>query len=579
MQEKDVGGKDVHVAPSREVYDAIVIGSGITGGWAAKELAEKGLKTLVLERGEYVEHGKDYVTEHMPTWEFEFRGRGDRRRYEEEYYIQNQCYAFGEATEHFFVNDKKNPYTTPEDKPFSWIRGYHLGGRSLMWGRQCYRWSDLDLEANARDGYGVDWPIRYADIASWYDYVERHVGISGRKEGLPQLPDGQFLPPMEMMCAERFVEASIEKAYPERDLTIGRVAVLTQNHKGRAACHYCGPCHRGCSTGSYFSSLSSTLPAAQQTGNLTIQCDAIVHSLIFDPGTGRVAGARVIDRRTKEAREYYGRVVFLCASALGSTQILLNSTSPRFPNGLANSSGALGHYLMDHPYQTGASGEVPGFLDTYTWGNRPNGVYLPRFRNLQGPASDGLDFVRGYGYQGGASRAGWRRGMGDPGVGKALKQQLDEPGPWRMGLGGWGEMLPRYENYVALDPDTKDAWGLPVLNIHCSFGDNEEAIRRDAAEQAAEMLEAGGVKNVSTYVNEHAAPGLCIHEMGTARMGRDPQTSVLNKWNQAHDVPNLFVTDGACMASSSCVNPSITYMALTARAADYAVQEMKRGNL
>lgn len=566
-----------NIAPQRKEYDAIVVGSGITGGWAAKELTERGLDTLVLERGPYVEHGADYVSEHTPSWEFDFRGQGNKQRYAEEYPVQSKCYAFGEATEHFFANDRKNPYV--QEEPFTWIRGYHLGGRSLTWGRQCYRWSDLDFTANLRDGYGVDWPIRYEDIAPWYDYVEKYVGISGKKEGLPQLPDGPFLPPMEMNAAEKQVKAGIESAYEDRTMTIGRVAVLTEKHNGRQACHYCGPCHRGCSVGAYFSSLSATLPDARATGNMTLECDSIVHSVKYDSERDRATGVRVIDRNTNEAREYEGRIIFLCASTLGSTQILLNSTTSRYPNGLANSSGALGHYLMDHPYQAGASGRVPGLVDRYYHGHRPNGTYIPRFRNL-GPEPDSdVDFLRGWGSQAGAAREGWSRAIGEEGFGADLKHEIRDPGPWRMGAGGWGEMLPREENYVELDDQKTDAWGIPQLRINCTFSENERKMRRDMAVQLAEMLEAAGCTDVESYVNEDAAPGLCIHEMGTARMGRDPDTSVLNKWNQAHDIDNLFVTDGSCMTSSACQNPSITYMALTARACEYAVEEMKRGNL
>jgi len=561
----------------KETYDAIVVGSGITGGWAAKELAERGLKTLVLERGRHVEHGKDYVTEDKGAWEFHYRGLGNRPLFESEYGIQSQCYAFGEATQHFFVNDKKHPYMHDADKPFSWIRGYHLGGRSLMWGRQCYRWSDLDFEANARDGFGVDWPIRYQDIAPWYDYVESFAGISGQAEGIPHLPDGKFLPPMEMNCVEHHIKEHVEKAFPGRRMTIGRVAVLTQAHNGRERCHYCGPCHRGCSVGAYFSSLSATLPAANATGKLTIRCNSIAHSVIYDEKKDKALGVRVIDAESNEALEFYGRVIFLCASTLGSTQVMLNSTSPRFPNGIANASGALGHYLMDHPYQAGASGEIPGYEDKYYSGNRPNGVYIARFRNVD-EKSKHPDFLRGYGYQGGASRAGWGRGLITPGLGAAFKQNLRQPGPWQMWIGGWGEHLPRFENYVDLDPTAKDAWGIPVLKIHCAWSDNERKMCQDMATTAAEMLEASGAKNIDSFVLD-SPPGLCIHEMGTARMGRDRKTSVLNGNCQAHEVPNLFVTDGAAMTSSACQNPSITYMALTARACDYAVKEMKRGKL
>jgi choline dehydrogenase-like flavoprotein len=558
-------------------FDAIVVGSGITGGWAAKELTENGLETVLLERGGHVEHGKDYVGEHMPTWELPFRDWGDRRLYEEQYPVQSQCYAFGEDTRHFFVNDKENPYTHDEDKPFSWIRGYHLGGRSLMWARQSYRWGPLDFESNARDGHGVDWPIRYEDLAPWYDYVESFAGISGQAEGIPQLPDGKFLPPMEMNCVERVVKERIEKTFPGRRMTIGRAAVLTEHKGERLKCHYCGPCHRGCSTGSYFSSLSATLPAAVATGKLTIRTDSVVHSVIYDEKTDRATGVRVIDAVTREPVEYFARVVFLCASTLGSTHILLNSSTPRFPDGLANSSGALGHYLMDHTFRAGAFAIMPGYEDSYYQGNRPNGIYVPRFRNID---DQHPDFLRGYGMQGGAFRAGWERGLLRPGLGVELKQRLRQPGPWIMTFGAFGECLPRHDNYVELDPEKVDAWGIPALRMHCTFGDNEMALRKDMQETAAEMLEAAGGVEVRTYDrNDDTPPGLGIHEMGTARMGRDPRSSVLNGYNQAHDVPNLFVTDGASMTSSACQNPSLTYMALTARAANHAVEEMKRNNL
>ena len=564
------------ISSQAQTYDAIVVGSGIAGGWAAKELTERGLKTLVLERGRYVEHATDYVTEHAPAWEFKFRGGGDRKLYEAEYPVQSQCYAFGEATRQFFVNDKQNPYAHEADKPFSWIRGYHLGGRSLMWGRQCYRWSDLDFEANSRDGFGTDWPIRYQDLAPWYDYVETFVGISGQTERIPHLPDGKFLPPMEMNCAERAVKEHIDKNFSDRIMTIGRVAVLTREHNGRAECHYCGPCERGCSTGSYFCSLSATLPAAQATGKLTIRANSIVHSVIYDEKKDKAVGVRVIDAATNQAAEFYGRVIFLCASTLGSTQILLHSSTPRFSSGLANSSGALGHYLMDHTYQVGASGDIAGFEHEYYHGYRPNGIYVARFRNVK---EQRQDYVRGFAYQGGALRTGWERGAGTPGLGAEFKHALREAGPWRMRFSAFGECLPRYENYVELERTKADKWGIPLLKIHCTWGENEKNMRGDMAGCAAEMLEAAGAKDVTIFNNADVPPGLCIHEMGTARMGRDPKTSVLNAYNQCHDVPNLFVTDGAAMASSACQNPSITYMALTARACDHAVKEMKRGNL
>jgi choline dehydrogenase-like flavoprotein len=562
---------------SAREYDAIVVGSGMSGGWAAKELCEKGLKVLVVERGPALVHGA-YPNEFSQPWDLAYRGLGDRALFEDEYPIQQLCYAFGEATQHLFVNDRAHPYLNPEDKPYRWIRGYHLGGRSLMWARQVYRWSDLDFEANAQDGHGVDWPIRYRDIAPWYSYVERFIGVSGRAENLPHFPDGEFLPPMEMNCAEEFLKAGIEGAYPDRLMTIGRVANLTRPHQGRGACQYRNQCQRGCSFGGYFSSLSATLPAAQRTGNLTIVTDAIVHSVTYDPDRNRATGVRVIDARSGEDREYNARLVFLCASTLGTTQIMLNSTSARFPSGIGNSSGALGHYLMDHPFQAGAHGEIPGLADRYYFGRRPNGIYIPRFRNLGGPDSDGLDFLRGYAYQGQATRGSWGRGVGREGLGQEFKSSLRDPGPWTMWLGGFGEQLPRHENHVALDPQQTDQWGIPLLRISAAWSENEQQLLTDAAEQAAEMLEAAGCVNVRPQ-QVPSPPGFCIHEMGTARMGRDPRTSVLNAHNQSHDVPNLFVTDGACMTSSAYQNPSLTYMALTARAADYAVAELNRQNL
>ena len=565
-----------NISPQQETYDAIVVGSGISGGWAAKELTEKGLKTLVLERGRPVEHGKDYITEHTPPWEMEFRGRGDRKKMEEEKPIQFFSGAANAYDIHFFVNDKKNPYSWEEEKKYLWLRGYQVGGRSITWGRQTYRMSDLDFEANARDGVGVDWPIRYKDIAPWYDYVEEYVGISGSKEGIPHLPDGVFLPPMEMNCVEKHAKPRIEEAFPERHFIIGRAAILTQAHKGRGACHYCGPCPRGCSVGAYFSSLSSTLPDARATGNMTLRPNSIVHSIVYDRETGKASGVRVIDRVTKESLEFRGKIIFLCASAMGSTQILLNSTSPEFPEGLGNSSGVLGHYAMDHHFKMGANAEFPGFEDQYYFGNRPNGIYIPRFRNISEETS--MDFLRGYGYEGGGYRSGWGRGLNTPGFGTELKETLRDPGPWRMWMTAFGETLPDYDNYVELNEEVTDDWGLPTLKFHCSLGDNEYKMRKDAAEEAANMLEAAGGKNVSSFDNEYF-PGEGIHEMGTARMGRDPETSILNGHNQVHEVPNVFVTDGACMTSSACQNPSITYMALTARAADFAVSELKKQNL
>ncbi len=556
-------------------YDALIVGSGITGGWAAKELTEKGLSVLVLEAGRSIVPERDYV-EHVPVWELKFRDWDDRAQRQRTQFIQRQCdYACDEFSHQFFVSDLENPYSTDPGKPFSWIRGRQVGGKSITWGRQSYRWSDLDFEANAREGIGADWPIRYRDIAPWYDYVEEFAGISGQVERLPQLPDGKFLPPMEMTCVEQDFRGALAKHYGDRMMTIGRAAVLTRPHKDRAPCHYCGICHRGCITESYFSSLNSTLPAAQRTGRLTIRPYSVVHSLAFDPATRRVSGVRIIDAQTKQSREFQGKIVFLCASTLESTRILLNSTSTEFPNGLANSSGELGHNLMDHHMGAGANGIMPGHEDKQSFGNRPNGIYIPRFRNI---STKQKDFLRGYGFQGGGDRKDWTRALTMPGLGAEFKRTIREPGVWTMDLGGFGECLPNHENYVEINKAKLDAWGIPTLTIHCEWGENERAMSRDIATQAAEMLAAAGARNI-TVSSEMTPPGLSIHELGTARMGRDPKTSVLNAYNQAHDVKNLFVTDGACMASSSCVNPSLTYMAITARACDYAVSQMKKNEL
>ena len=563
------------MAPNSNTYDAVIIGSGITGGWAAKELTEKGLNTLVLEAGRTIVPDQDYV-EHVPIWELKHRAWDDRFERARTQPIQRECYyACDEYSHKFFVRDDENPYSCDPGKHFSWIRGRQVGGKSITWGRQSYRWSDLDFEANLKDGVAVDWPIRYADIAPWYDYVEEFAGISGQAEGLPQLPDGKFLPPMEMTCVELDLKAALAKHFDDRMMTIGRSAVLTQVHKGRAACHYCGVCHRGCITQSYFSSLNSTLPAAQKTGRFTLRPYSVVRNLIFDPKTRKVSGVRVVDAQTKNELEFKGRIVFLCASTLESTRILLNSATSEFPNGLANSSGELGHNLMDHHMGAGANGMMPGHEDKIPFGNRPNGIYIPRFRNVN---TKQKEFIRGYGYQGGGFREGWSRGMWMSGIGADFKNALKKPGPWRVGVGGFGECLPNHENYVEIDKDKLDAWGIPTLKIHCAWGDNEHAMSRDIAIQAGEMLAAAGAKDIQVY-QDISSPGLGIHEMGTSRMGRDPKSSVLNAHNQTHDVKNLFVTDGGCMTSSACVNPSLTYMALTARACDFAVSEMKKNNL
>ncbi|MFN7115850.1 MAG: GMC oxidoreductase [Saprospiraceae bacterium] len=557
-------------------YDAIVVGSGISGGWAAKELCEKGLKTLVLERGRDVKHG-DYPTAGLDPWDLENR---DQLTPEEmkDYPKQSRTgYTIRQSSKHWFVKDTENPYV--EVKRFDWMRGYHVGGRSIMWGRQSYRLSDLDFEANAKEGIAVDWPIRYADIAPWYDYVEKFAGISGSKEGLPQLPDGQFLPPMELNCLEQHVKKGIESNFKERKLIIGRVANLTQDHNGRTACQYRNRCIRGCPFGGYFSSNAATLPAAEKTGNLTLRPFSIVNSIIYDPATKKAKGVRIIDAETNETHEYYAKVVFLCASALGSTFILMNSKSAAFPTGLGNSSGQLGHNLMDHHFRCGASGISEDFGDQFYKGRRANGIYIPRFRNL-GDKDTKKDFLRGYGYQGGASRESWMSSVAEMrvGAGAAFKDALLEPGPWQMGITAFGECLPYYENKVELTEEVRDKWGQPTLKFDAEWKENEQLMRKDMMEAAAEMLEASGLKNVRMF-DSNSWPGLGIHEMGTARMGRDPKTSVLNAYNQVHDAKNVFVTDGACMTSASCVNPSLTYMALTARAVDHAVNELKKLNL
>jgi choline dehydrogenase-like flavoprotein len=556
-------------------FDAIVIGSGMTGGWAAKELTELGLRTLVLEAGGPVDPERDSV-EHVPVWEMPFRGLGDRRAIEARQPIQRNSVSFDELSRRFWADDVENPYTTPSDKPFYWFRARHVGGKSITWGRQVYRWSDLDFEANLREGVAVDWPIRYADIAPWYDRVERFIGVSGQREGLPHLPDGPFLPPMQLNCVERHVRDRMRERFGrDRVLTIGRVAVLTVAHQGRAPCHYCGPCERGCITRSYFSSINVTLPAAAATGRLTLRPYSIVHGLIYDERAGRLVGARVIDARTREHVEFTARVVFLCASALESARILLNSRSRTFPDGLANSSGQVGRNIMDHIKWAGAHGVFDGWTDRHALGARPNGIYVPRFRNVD---TRHPDFLRGYQFQGGARRLTWSDRIREPGIGAELKRRLSTPGPWVMGFGGFGEMLPREENRCTLHPTKVDAWGIPALHIECAWGPNELALHRDMTATAVELLEAAGAKEIRPN-RRVSVPGGTNHEMGTARMGRDPKTSVLNPHNQAHDVPNLFVTDGACMTSSANQNPSLTYMALTARACHYAVQEMKRGNL
>ena len=557
---------------NQNTFDAIVVGSGISGGWAAKELCEKGLKTLVLERGRNVEHIKDYPTANMAPWQFDHRGAitEDMRR---EQHIQVRGFC-NETNKHFFVNDLEHPYT--QVKPFDWIRGYQVGGRSLMWGRQCYRWSDLDFEANARDGHGIDWPIRYRDIAPWYSYVEKFVGISGSAEGLPQLPDSEFLPPMEMNCLEEHVSQNIRGKFSDgRRMIIGRTANLSKGLHGRGPCQYRNLCDRGCPFTGYFSSNGVTLPAANATGNLTLRPFSIVVELLYNKDKKKAEGIRIIDANTMKTEEYYAKIIFLNASTIGSTAILLNSASHAHPDGLGNSSGALGRCLMDHHYHVGAGGSYDGFKDKYFYGRRANGIYIPRFRNINKQTIQ-KEYVRGFGYQGGAYRT---RLSELEGIGESLKSKLTENGDWSMWLGGWGEHLPHPDNRVRLSKDKKDKWGLPQMEFDCIWRDNELAMRTDMMNSAAEMLEQSGIKNIYTFNDPEANPGLCIHEMGTARMGRDPKSSVLNGHNQVWDSLNVFVTDGSCMTSSANQNPSLTYMALTARAVDFASQELKKGNL
>lgn len=562
-----------------EEFDAIVVGSGISGGWAAKELCEKGLKTLLLERGRNVEAG-DYPTEGKAPWEMPNRGRTSREELARDYPIQRQT-GINEYHKHFFIKDSEKPYDGDPDRPFTWIRGHQLGGKSLTWGRVALRLSDLDFEANLKDGHGVDWPIRYKDIAPWYDYVEKFAGISGSAENIPHLPDGIFQPPMKMNCIEAHVKEKLDEHYTDRRLITSRTANLTEPTEeqlalGRSACQFRNQCMRGCSFGAYFSSQAATLPAAERTGNLTIITDAIVHSISYDEDTKKARGVRVINANTNETREYSAKIIFLCASALGSTHIMLNSISETFQNGIANGSGVLGHYLMDHVFHAGARGRYSGFQNKVEKGRRPNAVYIPRFRNV---SDSEQNFLRGYGYEGWSSRIPTRDGRADSvEYGAAFKKSMQGYGDWEFEIMGFGEMLPNYDNHVRLDKQKTDKWNIPLLHTSCKHSDNEINMLEDIKNSAVEMLEVAGLKEIEGYVRDRP-PGLCIHEMGTARMGRDPKTSVLNGFNQAHEVDNLFVTDGAAMASSACQNPSLTYMALTARAADYAVTQLKQGQI
>ena len=561
---------------SNEMYDAIVVGTGISGGWAAKELCENGLKTLVLERGRMVTHIKDYPTANLDPWDMPNNGDLTPEQKSRQEKQARTGYTVRAESSHWFVDDVTHPYN--ETKRFDWMRGYHVGGRSIMWGRHSYRWSDLDFEANAKDGVAVDWPVRYNDIAPWYDRVEEYIGVSGENLGLSQLPDGKFEPMMQLNCVEQHFREQVAEQFDGRVVTAGRVAHITSDKKydGRSKCQFRNRCIRGCPFGGYFSSVSSTLPAAERTGNMTLRANSIVHEVIYDAATGKASGVKVIDRETKESMVFNAKIVFLCASAMASSAILMQSKSERFPNGLGNDSDQLGRNIMDHQLGVGASGSFDGFEDKYYKGRKPNGVYIPRFRNLD--TNTKKDYLRGFGYQGGASRGNWEEAIAEHAFGKDLKEAVLKPGGWTMGIMGFGEVLPYEENRFTLDYDNLDEWGLPTLTFDAEFKDNEWKMREDMKAQAVAMLEQAGFKNVNAYDNPGAL-GLGIHEMGTARMGRDPKTSVLNGYNQVHACPNVFVTDGSFMTSASCVNPSLTYMAFTARAANYAAEQLKKGLL
>ena len=559
-------------------YDAIVIGTGVSGGWAAKELCEKGLKTLVLERGRMIKHNQDYPTANMEDWEFP---AGDVITQEIKKNQPKQSrtgYVNTESTKHFFVNDIEHPYN--EDKRFDWIRGYHVGGRSLLWARQSYRLTPFDFVANKEDGYGVDWPIRYKDLAPWYDYVENYIGVSGENLNLNQFPNQQLLKPMELNCVEKVLQKSISEKYESRHMTIGRVAHITEGTKpglGRLSCQFRNRCRRGCPFGAYFSSNSSTLPAAEATGNMTIRPNSIVYEIIYDETKKKATGVKIIDSESKLTYEFKSKIIFMCASTVPTTSILMQSKSSRFPNGLGNDSGELGHNLMDHHFQIGADGTYDGFEDKYYTGRRPNGIYIPRFQNIGGNTKR-KDFLRGYGYQGGASRTDWTEYVKEASYGEKLKQAIVKPGKWVMGLNGFGEVLPYHENKMYLNYNKTDNWGLPTVTFDAKLRENELSMRKDMQLHAMEMLDKAGFKDIKPYESSYAL-GLGIHEMGTARMGRDPKTSVLNSFNQMHSVKNIFVSDGSCMTSSGNVNPSLTYMAITARAVDYAVNELRKNNI
>ena len=558
-------------------FDAIVIGSGMSGGWAAKELTGKGLKTLMLERGKDVKHVKDYPTTNMYPWEFPHRGEVPMD-VQEANPVVNRCYAFKEDAMHFFVKDNEHPYV--QEKPFDWIRGYQVGGKSLLWARQTQRWSDFDFEGPARDGFAVDWPIRYKDIAPWYSYVEKFAGISGNKDGIPELPDGEFLPAFPLNNVEEYFSQHVKSNYKNRHVISARCAHLSKPNQihfdqGRAQCQERILCQRGCPFGGYFSANASTIPWALKSGKLTLRPFSVVQSIIYDDKLGKATGVRITDTNTKEVIEYYARIIFVNAAALNTNLVLLNSTSSRFPNGFGNDSGVLGKYFAFHNYSAHIGAEYDGLKEWTTDGRNPaGGGYIPRFRNVY---KQETDFLRGY--ASGFSAYRFKQHNYD-GVGSSLKENMvkGDLGPWHVGSHMMGETIPKESNFVSLDAKLKDQWGVPQLKINVDYDDNDEKMKKDYVEQLTEMFTTAGFTNIKASVN-HQAPGLDIHEMGGARMGNDPKTSILNSWNQVHACKNVFVTDGACMTSTSCQNPSLTYMALTARAADHAVSEMNKGNI
>ncbi|MCU0470220.1 MAG: GMC family oxidoreductase [Arcicella sp.] len=560
-----------------QTYDAIVIGSGISGGWAAKELTQKGLRTLVLERGRDVKHVVDYKTAMDNPWDAEHHGRLPLTITEPNP-IVSKCYAFDEHTQDFFVKDQEHPYQ--QEKPFDWIRGYQVGGKSLLWARQTQRWSDFDFEGPARDGFAVDWPIRYKDLAPWYSYVEKFAGISGNRDGIPNLPDGEFLPAMELNCVEKHLQSSVAKFYKDRQIITGRCAHLTEPKKihldqGRGQCQYRHLCYRGCPFGGYFSSNSSTLPAAAKTGKLTLRPHSVVHSILYDETKKKAKGVRIVDTITKKTYDYFARIIFVNAAAMNTNLLLLNSTSNRFPNGLGNDSGLLGKYVAFHNYRARVTAQIDGFDDQYYIGRRPNAAYMPRFRNLYQQDKD-ADFLRGWATYIDASR---QRGTGLGGdFGAEMKTEMTKPGPWNIFVMAMGETIPKESNRVSLSKTNVDAWGIPQLVTNIDYDANDEKMIKDFHQQGTSMLEKAGFKHIH-QVDTHQAPGLDIHEMGGVRMGKDAKTSLLNGFNQLHHCKNVFVTDGACMTSVSTQNPSLTFMAMTARAADYAVKEMKATRL